>query len=341
MSKRFVVAVAGATGAVGRRMIETLERREFPVGRLVPLASEKSVGKSVRFRGEDIPVQKLTGDAFKGVDVALFSAGSSVSKEFCPLAWKHGCPSIDNSSAFRMDPDVPLVVPEVNPDKIAQFRKTGVIANPNCSTIQMVVVLQPLHKHGKIRRVVVSTYQSVSGAGQKGIDELSGQIDEIVKGKAPTPRHMPHPIAFNAIPHIDVFKDDGYTGEEHKMMNETRKIMGDEHIKVSATCVRIPVFYGHSESVNVEFEYPVSAEEARDILSAAPGVKLMDDPPSKAYPLATESAGKWEVLVGRIRQDKTVHSGLNLWIVADNLLKGAALNAVQIAEYMVQHKMLG
>jgi len=327
------VAVAGATGAVGGKMIETLEKRAFPVARIKLLASARSVGRRLQFTGEEHAVEELKEDSFDGVDIALFSAGSGISKRFAPIAARAGCVVVDNSSAFRMDPDVPLVVPEVNPNQVANHN--GIIANPNCSTIQLVVVLKPLHDAAQIRRVVVSTYQAVSGAGLRASEELRRETESLLAGGQYDRNVFPHQIAFNCLPQIpqnDAFLENGYTTEEMKMVNETRKIIGDDSIRVTATTVRVPVFVGHSESVNVETEKKLSADEAREILSRAPGVKVVDDPAGQLYPLATEAAGRDETFVGRIREDLSINKGLDMWIVADNLLKGAALNAVQIAE---------
>jgi len=328
--KRYNVAVVGATGLVGRTMIRVLEERNFPVDQLLPLASERSVGKEVAFHGKNIPVQKLEPDKFNNIQFALFSAGASVSKEFAPHAVKAGTVVIDNSSAFRMDADVPLVVPEVN--RAEAFAHHGIIANPNCSTIQMVVVLKPLHDRFRIKRVVVSTYQSVTGAGQRAVSQLE---DELAK-RPLREKKFPHPIAFNCLPHIDVFFKDGYTKEELKMKQETVKIMG-EMIAVTATTVRVPVIGGHSESVNIEFEKPCSVNEVRDILNSAPGVILQDDPANNVYPMPITAYGKDDVFVGRIRMDETIPSGINLWIVSDNIRKGAATNAVQIAEALIEN----
>ncbi len=335
----YTVAVAGATGAVGRKMIETLERRDFPVTRLVALASARSKGETLEFRGEEVTVEELTAESFKGVDIALFSAGGSVSLEIAPAAAKAGAVVIDNSSAWRMDPEVPLVVPEVNAHHIGRYKAKGIIANPNCSTIQMVVALKPLHDAARIRRVVVSTYQAVSGAGQKGIDELESQVRDLFNMRDVKPSKFPHRIAFNCIPQIDVFLENGYTKEEMKMVNETKKIMDDATIKVSATAVRVPVFHGHAESVNLEFERPLSAQEARGLLAAAPGVVVVDDPAAGGYPLQIDCGDKLETFVGRIRADETVEHGLNMWIVSDNLMKGAAWNAVQIAEELIKTEL--
>ena len=335
VKREYCVAVAGATGAVGNEMIKTLERREFPVRELVLLASERSNGKRLPFRGEEVTVQTMTKDSFSGVDIALFSAGASRSLEFAPAAAAAGAVVIDNSSAFRMEPDIPLVVPEVNPQAVAGYAKRGIIANPNCSTIQMVLVLKPLHDAARIKRVVVSTYQAVSGTGQKAIEELDRQSRAVLAGQTIEKRVYPHPIAFNCLPHIDSFVENGYTKEEIKMVNETKKIMGDDSIAVTATTVRVPVFYGHSESVNIETEKKLSPDEAREILGKAPGVVVIDDPAQNLYPLAIDAAGRDETFVGRIREDFTIRSGLNMWIVSDNIRKGAALNAVQIAEYYI------
>lgn len=328
-----VVAVAGATGLVGRQMLKTLEERNFPVKSLKPLASERSRGKTVEFKGEEVPVEVLDENSFEGVDVALFSAGGGTSKKFAPHAAKAGCVVIDNSSAWRMDPEVPLVVPEVNAHDILKHK--GIIANPNCSTIQMVVVLKPLHDAATITRVVVSTYQAVSGAGIKALDELYGQTQAILNHEAVECGVFPYQIAFNCIPQIpqsDAFVDNGYTTEELKMVNETKKIMGDDSIRVTATTVRVPVHTGHSESVNVETKQKLTADQAREVLGKAPGVVVEDDPANQLYPLASRAAGKGETFVGRIREDLSHPSALDMWIVSDNLLKGAALNAVQIAE---------
>lgn len=329
------VAVVGATGLVGRKMIETLENRNFPVKSIKLLASERSRGKKLSFQGEEIPVEVLDENSFKGVEIALFSAGGSTSKKYAPIAVKDGCIVVDNSSAWRMDPEVPLVVPEVNAEEIKKHK--GIIANPNCSTIQMVVVLKPIHDRAKIKRVVVSTYQAVSGAGQKAVQELLDQMRAYVEGKPIEVNVFPHQILFNCIPQIpqsDAFNPNGYTTEEMKMVNETKKIMGDPSIQVTATTVRVPVLNGHSESVNIETERKLSAEEVKDILRTAPGVVLMDDPAKQIYPLATVATGRWETFVGRIREDISHPSAIDLWIVADNILKGAAYNAVQIAELL-------
>lgn len=330
----YTVAVVGATGAVGAEMIEVLEERKFPVGTLVPLASSRSAGGTVTFRGAQVTVRVLTKDAFEGVDLALFSAGSDVSREFAPIAATAGAVVIDNSAAWRMEKDVPLVVPEVNPHDVERHR--GIIANPNCSTIQMVVALKPLHDRAKIRRVVVTTFQSVSGTGKEAMDELFEECKDLLSFREPAPKVYPYQIAFNCLPHIDDFLPSGYTKEEMKLLHETRKIMGDDSIQVTATTVRVPVYVGHSEAVNIETERPLTANEARAVLSIAPGVQLYDDPARKVYPMPLDVAGKDEVYVGRIREDESIPNGLNLWIVADNLRKGAALNAVQIAELLTR-----
>jgi aspartate-semialdehyde dehydrogenase len=331
---KYVVAVAGATGAVGREMIEILAEREFPVSELVVLASENSEGERVEFKGRNVVVRKLARDSFKEVDIALFSAGSERSLEFAPAAVKSGAVVIDNSSAFRMDQKVPLVVPEVNPHAIAKH--SGIIANPNCSTIGMVVVLKPIHDKVRIKRVVVTTFQSVSGTGKKAMDELAQQTVALMNFKNVDIKVYPHQIAFNCLPHIDAFLDNGYTKEEMKMVNETRKIMEDDSIRVTATTVRVPVFRGHSASINIETEKKVSPNEVRAILAGAPGVMVYDDPKKNIYPLPMDVVGKDETYVGRIREDESLPNGINMWIVSDNLRKGAALNAVQIAEYLIK-----
>ncbi len=320
------VAVVGATGLVGRKMAQVLEERKFPVRSIRFLASPRSRGQNLEFGGQSHPVEVLCPTSFEGIEVALFSAGAGVSKEFAPHAVRAGTLVIDNSSAFRMDDGIPLVVPEVNRPEI--FRHHGIIANPNCSTIQMVVALKPLHDRWRIRRIVVSTYQSVTGAGKKGLT----QLEEEMAKKPVREKKFPHQIAFNILPQVDVFFDDGYTKEEYKMVNETKKIMGDPSIAVSATCVRVPVWGGHSEAVNVEFERPFELPEVFEALRKAPGIILQDDPANANYPMPINAWEKDEVFVGRVRRDTTVPSGLNLWVVSDNLRKGAATNAVQIAE---------
>jgi aspartate-semialdehyde dehydrogenase len=334
--KKFSIAVAGATGAVGNQMIRCLEEANFPVRSVKFLASSRSVGRSLRFKGDLVEVEELKEDSFKGIDIALFSAGGGTSQRFAPLAARDGCVVVDNSSAWRMDPEVPLVVPEVNPHAIAQYTQKGIIANPNCSTIQMVVVLHPIHKEYRIKRIVVSTYQAVSGTGKKAIDELFDQTRAMINFLDFETRVYPHRIAFNCLPHIDVFLDNGYTKEEMKMVNETRKIMEDDAIAVTATTVRVPVFFGHSESVNIETKDPVVADDVKALLQNAPGVRVMDEPGKNLYPLATDAAGQDLTLVGRIRQDESIANGINMWIVADNIRKGAATNAVQIAQALAK-----
>ena len=333
MSKPFTLAIVGATGAVGRELLSTVENRNFPATKVIALASSRSAGTALPFRGGEIIVQELKDDSFDGIDMALFSAGGSTSERFAPLAVKSGCVVVDNSSAWRMDERCPLVVPEVNPQALQGHK--GIIANPNCSTIQMVVALQPLHKAAGIRRVVVSTYQAVSGTGQKAITELETQIRQMFNGQEPDVNVYPHRIAFNCLPQIDVFMDNGYTKEEMKMTLETVKIMGDPSIKVTATAVRVPVFYGHSESLNIEFNKKLSAKEARAILSTAPGITVYDNPEEKMYPMPLDAAGEDDVFVGRIRDDESCDNTINLWVVADNIRKGAALNTVQIAERLL------
>lgn len=332
--EKYVVSVVGATGAVGNEMIKTLEERAFPIERLRLFASERSEGKIIEFKGKKITVETLKEDSFEGTDIALFSAGAERSKIWAPVCVRSGCVVIDNSSYWRMDPAVPLVVPEVNPDDLRWHK--GIIANPNCSTIQMVVVLKPIHDVARIRRVVVTTFQSVSGTGQKAMDELLQQTKDLLNSREIKWSVYPHQIAFNVLPHIDGFLEDGYTKEEVKIINETRKILGDSSIRITATAVRVPVFRGHSESVNIETEKKLTANEVRAILREAPGVVVLDDPHENLYPLPIDVAGKDETYVGRIREDKSIENGINMWIVADNLRKGAALNAVQIAERLIE-----
>jgi aspartate-semialdehyde dehydrogenase len=334
--RSFHVAVAGATGAVGNQMISCLEELDFPVKSIKLLASHRSIGRKLRFKGEMTAVEELKNDSFKGIDIALFSAGGGTSQTFAPMAAADGCVVVDNSSAWRMDPKVPLVVPEVNPHAVARYQEKGIIANPNCSTIQMVVALNPVHKRFGIKRIVVSTYQAVSGTGKKAIAELFDQTRAMINFLDYEKKVYPHRIAFNCLPHIDVFLDNGYTKEEMKMVNETRKILEDPTIAVTATTVRVPVFYGHSESVNVETHKPVTAEEVRTLLKEAPGVQVMDDPAHSVYPLATDAAGRDLTLVGRIRRDESLPNAINMWIVADNIRKGAATNAVQIAQILAK-----
>jgi aspartate-semialdehyde dehydrogenase len=334
--KAFNVAVAGATGAVGNQMIGCLEERQFPVKKIKLLASSRSVGRHLYFKGDQIAVEELNEKSFDGVDLALFSAGGATSLQFAPIAAKAGCVVVDNSSAWRMDPQVPLVVPEVNPHAVAGYNHKGIIANPNCSTIQMVVALNPIHKHFGIKRVVVSTYQAVSGTGKKAIEELLDQTRAMINFLSFQTNVYPHRIAFNCLPHIDAFMENGYTKEEMKMVNETRKILEDEKIGVNATTVRVPVFFGHSESVNVETRKPVTLEAVRSLLVAEPGIRVVDDPGRNVYPMAIDAAGQDLTLVGRLRKDDSIENGISMWIVADNIRKGAATNAVQIAEILTQ-----
>lgn len=334
--KKLNIAVAGATGAVGNQMLTCLEERNFPVKSIKLLASRRSVGQKLRFRGNQIAVEELTEESFKGMDIALFSAGGTASTDFALFAEKNGCVVVDNSNAWRMDPKVPLVVPEVNSHAIAGYTNKGIIANPNCSTIQMVVALNPIHKKYKIKRVVVSTYQAVSGTGKKAIDELFDQTRSMMNFLDYEKKIYPHRIAFNCIPHIDIFMDNGYTKEEIKMVNETRKILEDDNIGITATSVRVPVYFGHSESVNIETKKEISANEVRSLLEKEPGIKVLDRPEKNVYPLAIDAAGQDLTLVGRIRNDESVKNGINIWIVADNIRKGAATNAVQIAEILAK-----
>jgi aspartate-semialdehyde dehydrogenase len=328
------IAIVGATGLVGQEFIKVLVQRSFPMSSISLLASDRSAGKKLPVKDQEIEVKETLPESFEGIDIALFSAGAEISHHFSPIAAKAGAVVIDNSSAFRMDPAVPLVVPEVNPEDIKQHK--GIIANPNCSTIQMVVALYPLHKVNPIKRIVVDTYQAVSGTGSAAIDELRVQARQVLDGQETVPHVYPHQIGFNVLPEIDVFLDNGYTKEEWKMVEETRKIMHASDIAVSATCVRVPVFVGHSEAVTVEFSKPMSPDDAQRIFAQAPGVKVLDDTPISLYPHAWSAAGTDEVFVGRIRQDASNPNGLVMWVVADNLRKGAALNAVQIAEEMIK-----
>jgi len=324
------IAVVGATGAVGIEMLKTLEKRNFPVGKLTPLASARSAGKTLSFRGEEITVQELTKDSFDGVDIALFSAGGGISKEFAPAAVEAGAVVVDNSSAFRMDDSVPLVVPEINAADVAKHN--GIIANPNCSTIVTVMALYPLHRAFGVKRMFASTYQAVSGSGAMGLAELERQVGEIAEGNPVSRKVYPHQIAFNVLPHVDVFLDNGYTKEEMKMVHESRKIMGLPDFQASVTCVRVPVYRAHSIAVSAEFEKPVSVERAREAINAAPGIDLNDDVAANGYPLPLDLAGQDNCQVGRIRVDCAMENGLSFWVAGDQLLKGAALNTVQIAE---------
>ena len=324
------VAIVGATGAVGIEMLETLEKRNFPLDRLTPLASARSVGKTVLFRGEEIAVQELAKESFAGVDIALFSAGGGISEAFAPAAVEAGAVVVDNSSAFRMDDDVPLVVPEINAADVAKHN--GIIANPNCSTIVTVMALYPLHQAFGVKRIFASTYQAVSGSGAMGLAELERQVGEIAEGNPASREVYPHQIAFNVLPHVDVFLENGYTKEEMKMVHESRKIMGLSDFRASVTCVRVPVYRAHSIAVSAEFEKPVSVDAAREAINAAPGIDLNDDVAANGYPLPLELAGQDNCQVGRIRVDCAMKNGLSFWVVGDQLLKGAALNTVQIAE---------
>ncbi len=335
--KKYNVAVAGATGAVGDAMLKILEQRDFPVDQLFPLASERSAGSTVMFRGKPVKVQNLAEFDFTQTQIGLFSAGGSVSAEFAPRAGEAGCIVIDNTSYFRYHDDIPLVIPEVNPEKIADYTNRNIIANPNCSTIQMLVALKPIHDAAVIKRISVATYQAVSGTGKAAMEELARQTADLLNGREITCEVYPKQIAFNALPHIDDFQDNGYTKEEMKMYWETQKIFADQSIQVSATCVRVPVFYGHSEAVQIETEKPIAEEEARRLLKQMPGVTVMDERKAGGYPTAvTESVGQDAVFVGRIRQDISMPNGLNLWVVSDNVRKGAALNSVQIAELLIK-----
>lgn len=337
MNNMMDVAVVGATGAVGEAMIAILEERNFPVGTLYPLASQRSAGSQIEFRGSMERVGVLEEFDFSKVRLGLFSAGASVSAEYAPRAAAAGCVVIDNSSQFRYDADIPLVVPEVNADAVAEYSARNIIANPNCSTIQMVVALKPIHDAVGIERINVATYQSVSGTGREAIEELAAQTTALLNNKPVDCSVYPKQIAFNALPHIDVFMDNGYTKEEMKMVWETQKIMGDASIRVNATCVRIPVFYGHSEAVHIETREKLGADEARRLLAEAPGVVVLDEPGEGRYPTSvTESAGEDPVFVGRIREDISHPRGLDLWVVSDNVRKGAALNSIQIAEILVK-----
>jgi aspartate-semialdehyde dehydrogenase len=330
MSSEFEVAIVGATGAVGAELIQLLEQREFPLRRLKLLASPKSAGKVLKFKGEEIPVEVLSRDSFRSIDIALFSAGAARSKEYAPHAVNAGAVVIDNSSAFRMEPDVPLVVPEINPADIQKHR--GIIANPNCTTVIALMALYPLHKVFRVKRVIASSYQAVSGAGAKAIDELLSHTKSFLSGEAAIPEVFPHTIAFNVLPQVDVFLDNGYTKEEVKFVNESRKIMHHPTLRASITCVRVPVFRAHSIAINAEFEQPISVERARDVLAKFPGLELVDDPSARKYPTPLLVAGKNNCQVGRIRADSALDNGIAFWVCGDQLLKGAALNALQIAE---------
>ncbi|HTD65613.1 MAG TPA: aspartate-semialdehyde dehydrogenase [Candidatus Limnocylindria bacterium] len=333
MNRNPHVAVVGATGAVGIEMIKTLEKRNYPVSKLTLLASARSVGKKLKFRGEHVSVQELKPDAFRGIDVALFSAGGSISKEFAPLAARSDCVVVDNSSAFRMDDSVPLVIPEINAGDV-KFHK-GIIANPNCTTAITLMALYPLHQAFGVTRIFASSYQAVSGTGAKAIEELERQVNEIVSGKPTTKEVYPHQIAFNVLPHVDSFLPDGYTKEEMKMQNEGRKIMHLPGFRASVTCVRVPVYRAHSVAVSAEFQRPISVEAAREVLGRAPGLDIIDDPANQRYPLPLDVAERYNCAVGRMRKDCALDNGLCFWVCGDQLLKGAALNAVQIAEILL------
>jgi aspartate-semialdehyde dehydrogenase len=329
------VAVVGATGAVGQEMISILQERRFPVGELRAIASERSHGRELEFSGSKLKVQKLDSDSFNGIQIALFSAGASRSREFAQIAVEAGAVVIDNSSAFRMEEDVPLIIPEINPQRIADYTKRGIIANPNCTTAVAIMALKPIHDIAKIKRVVAASYQAVSGAGAQAMEELRFQTMAIAEGKAFYTRVFPHQIAFNLLPHVDAFLENGYTKEEMKLHNETRKILEDDTIQLTATTVRVPVFRAHSIALNIETERKVSVGETKNALKNFPGVRVVDEPQNLRYPMPIEAAGKDECLVGRIREDYTVPSGISLWVVGDQLRKGAALNAVQIAEVLI------
>lgn len=334
MNRNPHVAVVGATGAVGIEMIKTLEKRQFPVGKLTLLASARSVGKKLKFQGNDVTVTELTKDSFQGIDIALFSAGGSISKEFAPIAARAGAVVVDNSSAFRMDDAVPLVIPEINASDVKKHR--GIIANPNCTTAITLMALYPLHQAFNVKRIFASSYQAVSGTGAKAIEELERQVSEVVAGKPVTKEVYPHQIAFNVLPHVDSFLSSGYTKEEMKMENEGRKIMHHPGFRASVTCVRVPVYRAHSVAVSAEFESPVTVESAREVLKKAPGLDVVDNPDNKEYPLPLYVAEKYNCEVGRLRKDCALDNGLCFWVAGDQLLKGAALNAVQIAEVLLK-----
>jgi aspartate-semialdehyde dehydrogenase len=335
LSKLWNIAIVGATGLVGTQIVECLEESDFPVANLRLLARSKGIGEVLAFRGNSLLVEELTVDSFAGIDIAFFTSGRECSLEFCPLAVKAGAICIDISSAWRMDEQVPLVVPEVNPEAIAGFRQKGIVANPNCSTIQMLVALKPLHDYAAIKRIVVSTYQSVSGTGKKAVAELERQTRRLLQGLPVEPNVYPYQIAFNCLPQIDAFGDNGYTREEMKLINETRKILAAD-VRVTATAVRVPVFFGHAEAVNIETERKITAVKARELLKKAPGCQLADDVANQVYPTSIIAAGFDQVFVGRIREDESIENGLNLWVVADNIRKGAATNAVQIAGILIR-----
>ncbi|MEI6063150.1 MAG: aspartate-semialdehyde dehydrogenase [Pseudanabaena sp. ELA748] len=338
MSRKYNVAILGATGAVGTELLALLEERDFPLGDLKLLASERSAGKSIKFAGKDLIIEAVTESSFDGVDIVLASAGGGVSKKWLPIATKAGAVSIDNSSAFRMNPDVPLIVPEVNPEAAAQHK--GIIANPNCTTILMAVAIYPLHQVQSIQRIVAATYQSASGAGAMAMEEVKVQAQAILNGEPAIPEILPYPLAFNLFPHNSPMTDNSYCEEEMKMVNETRKIFGDQNIRITATCVRVPVLRAHSESLNLEFAHPFNVDKAREILATASGVKLVEDFSKNYFPMPIDASGKDDVLVGRIRQDISHPNGLELWLCGDQIRKGAALNAVQIAELLIANALI-
>ncbi len=338
MSKKYNVAILGATGAVGTELLALLEERNFPLGKLKLLASERSAGQSIRFAGEDLIIEAVTESSFDGIDIVLASAGGSISKKWLPIATKAGAVSIDNSSAFRMHPDVPLIVPEVNPEAAAQHQ--GIIANPNCTTILMAVAIYPLHQVQPIQRIVAATYQSASGAGARAMEEVKVQAQAILNDEPAIPEILPYPLAFNLFPHNSPMTDNSYCEEEMKMVNETRKIFGDQDIRITATCVRVPVLRAHSEAINLEFTHPFSPDKAREILATAAGVKLVEDFSKNYFPMPIDASGEDDVLVGRIRQDISHPNGLELWLCGDQIRKGAALNAVQIAELLIAKALI-
>ena len=338
MSKNYNVAILGATGAVGTELLALLEERNFPLSKLKLLASERSAGQSIKFAGEDLIIEAVTESSFDDIDIVLASAGGSISKQWLPIATKAGAVSIDNSSAFRMHPDVPLIVPEVNPEAAAQHK--GIIANPNCTTILMAVAIYPLHQVQPIQRIVASTYQSASGAGARAMEEVKVQSQAILNGEPAVPEILPYPLAFNIFPHNSPMTDNSYCEEEMKMVNETRKIFGDQDIRITATCVRVPVLRAHSEAINLEFTHPFNPDKARDILATAAGVKLVEDFSKNYFPMPIDASGKDDVLVGRIRQDISHPNGLELWLCGDQIRKGAALNAIQIAELLIAKALI-
>jgi aspartate-semialdehyde dehydrogenase len=338
LSKKYNVAILGATGAVGTELLALLEERNFPLGKLKVLASERSAGQSIRFAGEDLIIEAVTESSFDGIDIVLASAGGSISKKWLPIATKAGAVSIDNSSAFRMHPDVPLIVPEVNPEAAAQHK--GIIANPNCTTILMAVAIYPLHQVQPIQRIVAATYQSASGAGARAMEEVKVQAQAILNDQPAIPEILPYPLAFNLFPHNSPMTDNSYCEEEMKMVNETRKIFGDRNIRITATCVRVPVLRAHSEAINLEFAHPFSPDKAREILATASGVKLVEDFSKNYFPMPIDASGQDDVLVGRIRQDISHPNGLELWLCGDQIRKGAALNAVQIAELLIAKALI-